>query len=433
MAVLSTLIKNRALMLRPLTSNIFVFRPTTTKRSGVSFTFKNVDFPNKAKLKQQLPPLNLNDQDERKHFKKPAPTRYSDLIQIPKSMPMPLKKKRATSEGADRVVKFALLFNCADMICKFGASYLTGSKSLFAEGVHSLMDTVNQIILYIGIKYSSRNADLNFPYGYGNARYVTSLISGCGILSFGCGLSIYHGVTGLLHPTELEPLTYAYYALAMSFFFQGNSLRIAFKEARKKANEEGTSLLNYVKSHADPSLNVVLLEDTAAATGVLIALGSITCSSLLESPIPDSVGSILIGTLLGAVATFIIRSNATHLVGRSSPKKTTDDIVCILENDPVIRSVHDVKATAVGVDKARFKAEIDFDGYVITQRYLREDDRLTHMFEEVKRIDDEAEFQKFMCMHGERIIDRIGDEIDRMEKKITSKHPEMSYIDLEAL
>jgi zinc transporter 9 len=74
---------------------------------------------------------------------------------------------------------------------------------------------------------------------------VTSLISGCGILSFGCGLSIYHGFSGLLNPTDLEPLTYAFYALAMSFFFQSNSLRIAFKEASKKAREDGISLLKY--------------------------------------------------------------------------------------------------------------------------------------------------------------------------------------------
>ena len=99
-------------------------------------------------------------------------------------------------------------------------------------------------------------------------------------------------------------------------------------------------MFNYnvlVYSRADPSLNVVLLEDTASVTGGFIALGAISLSSYFDSPIPDAAGSIVIGTLLGVVASFIIRSNATHLVGRSSPKRTTDDIVEILENDPVIR------------------------------------------------------------------------------------------------
>jgi len=150
------------------------------------------------------------DQKEKRQeqLRKPVQTRFSDLIAIPKTIQLPPRRGRST-EGADRVVKWALIFNFADTISKFGAAYMTGSKSLFAEGVHSLMDTVNQIILYVGIKYSAKNADLNFPYGYGNARYVTSLISGCGILSFGCGLSIYHGVTGLLHPTDLEPLKHS--------------------------------------------------------------------------------------------------------------------------------------------------------------------------------------------------------------------------------
>lgn len=115
--------------------------------------------------------------------------------------------------------------------------------------------------------------------------------------------------------------------------------------------------------------------------GVFIASSAVTASSVFQSPIPDAVGSILIGTLLGVVATFIIRSNATHLVGRSSPKRITDDIVHLLEVDPVVRSVHDVKATSIGVEKFRFKAEIDFDGYVITQKYLREDNKIAHMFE----------------------------------------------------
>ncbi|PIO58492.1 hypothetical protein TELCIR_20072 [Teladorsagia circumcincta] len=107
------------------------------------------------------------------------------------------------------------------------------------------MDTCNQLILLMGIRYSARNPDNLFPYGYGNMRYVTSLISGCGIMAFGCGLSIYHGVSGLLHPAELEPLNYAYYALFMSFCFQGTSGLTAYREVNRKAKRAGLSILNY--------------------------------------------------------------------------------------------------------------------------------------------------------------------------------------------
>ncbi|PAV56556.1 hypothetical protein WR25_23857 [Diploscapter pachys] len=348
-------------------------------------------------------------------------------------MRMRVETTHGTSKGADRVVAIAFTLNVCDMVMKYTAAYMTGSKSLFAEAIHSTMDTCNQLILLLGIRYSAKNPDFNFPYGYGNMRYVTSLISGCGIMAFGCGLSMYHGISGLLHPEPLEPLTYAYYALFMSLCFQGASAITAYREVRSKARKSGLTMLSYVKTSADPSLNVVLLEDTAAVSGVIVALTAVTLSSVLNSPIPDCCGSIVIGMLLGTVASFIIRTNAAHLVGRSLPKRITDDIVCRLHNDPVIRSVHDVKATALGVEQSRFKAELDFDGRAITRAYLQTAVHMPTMLKEVKEIQTEPELEQFMEQHGEKIIDRLGDEIDRIEKEITTKHPDIRHVDLEAL
>ncbi|GMS89905.1 hypothetical protein PENTCL1PPCAC_12080 [Pristionchus entomophagus] len=335
--------------------------------------------------------------------------------------------------GADRVVGIAFALNTCDMLMKFTAAYLTGSKSLFAEAIHSTMDTCNQLILLLGIRYSGKNPDGQFPYGYGNMRYVTSLISGCGILGFGCGLSMYHGISGLLNPTALEPLTYAYYALFMSLCFQGTSAVTAYREVNRKAKLAGISIMNYVKTSADPSLNVVLLEDTAAVTGVGIALCAISLSSILNSPIPDSCGSIIIGALLGTVAMFIIRTNAAHLVGRSLPDRITNDIVARLSNDPVVRSVHDVKTTSLGVEHSRFKAEIDFDGRAITRAYLKEEADTAMMLREAQSLQSTAQLEEFMEEHGEKIIDRVGEEIDRIEGEITKKHKDIRHVDLEAL
>ncbi|CAJ0955268.1 unnamed protein product, partial [Mesorhabditis belari] len=341
--------------------------------------------------------------------------------------------KEHSTKGADRVVAIAFTLNTCDMVFKYAAAYLTGSKSLFAEAIHSTMDTCNQLILLLGIRYSKRHPNPQFPYGYGNMRYVTSLISGCGILGFGCGLSIYHGISGLLHPSALEPLTYAYYALGMSFCFQGASAITAYREVRLKANKAGTTILNYVRTAADPSLNVVLLEDTAAVSGVIIALSAITSSWYFESPIPDALGSVVIGGLLGTVAMFIIRTNAQHLVGRSLPQRITEDIVARLNNDPAIRSVHDVKATALGVEQSRFKAELDFDGRMITRRYIDQETDIHDLFQQVKSLESEEELQEWMEDHGEKIIDRLGVEIDRIENEITRKHPDIQHVDLEAL
>ncbi|GMT20181.1 hypothetical protein PFISCL1PPCAC_11478, partial [Pristionchus fissidentatus] len=351
----------------------------------------------------------------------------------PERMRLRMRVEDDVNAGADRVVGIAFALNSCDMIMKFAAAYLTGSKSLFAEAIHSTMDTCNQLILLLGIRYSGKTPDGQFPYGYGNMRYVTSLISGCGILGFGCGLSMYHGISGLLNPTALEPLTYAYYALFMSLCFQGTSAITAYREVNRKAKMAGISIMNYVKTSADPSLNVVLLEDTAAVSGVGIAMCAISLSSLLDSPIPDSVGSIMIGALLGTVAMFIIRTNAAHLVGRSLPDRITNDIVARLSNDPVVRSVHDVKTTSLGVEHSRFKAEIDFDGRAITRAYLKEEADTGMMLRDAQKLETPQQLEEFMEEHGEKIIDRVGEEIDRIEGEITKKHKDIRHVDLEAL
>jgi zinc transporter 9 len=188
-----------------------------------------------------------------------------------------------------------------------------------------------------------------------------------------------------------------------------------------------------VRSSADPSLNVVLLEDTAAVTGVGLATAAISLSAITGSTVWDCCGSIAIGCLLGTVAAFIIRTNAAHLVGRSLPTRITDDIECRLKNDPVVRSVHDIKATSLGVEQSRFKAEIDFDGRQIALRYLREQCSLPNMLSEVKEMKNENELENFMIDHGEKIVDRLGDEVDRIEREITKKHPHVRHVDLEAL
>ncbi|VDK33147.1 unnamed protein product [Gongylonema pulchrum] len=110
----------------------------------------------------------------------------------------------ATSQDASKAVKFALGTNFLDVCFKLYGSLITGSKSLAAEGLHSSLDLTNQIILIYGIRWSRLNPTPAFPYGYGNARYIASLISGCWLFGFGGGISLYHGITGLLHPHAIE-------------------------------------------------------------------------------------------------------------------------------------------------------------------------------------------------------------------------------------
>lgn len=263
-------------------------------------------------------------------------------------------------------------------------------------------------------------------------RYITSLIAGCGILGLGSGISIYHGISGLLHPVQLEPLTYAFVALTCSLIFQGTSLYNAVKEIKAKAALTSMPFWKYVRVSGDPALNVVFREDAASVLGVLIAYAAVSASAFFNNPVYDCCGSIAIGALLFVAAGSIIHSNALHLVGRSLPKHTTDSIIANIQCDPVVKFLHDVKATSMGVDKSRFKAEIEFNGEAIALKYLEQNCDMKTLLDEFKSVKDEEKLKNLLITHIARGIELVGDETDRLEREITKNHPEIRHIDLES-
>lgn len=167
----------------------------------------------------------------------------------------------------------------------------------------------------------------------------------------------------------------------------------------------------------DPSTNVVLLEDLAAVAGVGIAASCMAATALSGNPLYDAVGSLLIGGLLSGVASFIIYSNSGALVGRSIPESTLQNINRVLENDVMIRQIHDVKAMDMGNDVVRYKAEVDFDGRQLTRYYLDTID-LEALLKEMQKLQTLEDVDNFMLKHGENIVDLVGGEIDRIEREL---------------
>lgn len=342
------------------------------------------------------------------------------------------KLREAILRTSGRVVVSAILINTANFFFKALACAFTGSHSLFAEAIHSMSDTLNQAILYIGIRKSIQRPNELHPYGYHSARYIASLISGVGIFCVGSGLSIYHGVNGLLNPEAMEPLYWAYLILGGSILSEGGTLLIAFNAIKTGARKSGLSFREYVTSAKDPTVNVVLLEDAAAVIGVLIAGTCMGLTSYYNTPFYDAVGSLLIGGLLGVVASFIVYSNSAALVGRSINQEILADVNRKLESDVMIRAIHDVKATDLGNDIVRYKAEVDIDGRQLSRHYLDTID-LESLLEEMKNIKTIEEVESLMLKHGENIVDLIGAEIDRIEKELKKKHPQLRHVDLEVL
>lgn len=334
--------------------------------------------------------------------------------------------------GPGKVVMVAICINGLNFFFKLLAWVYTGSASMFSEAIHSLADTCNQALLAVGISQSARTPDPGHPYGFTNMRYIASLISGVGIFMMGAGLSWYHGIMGLLHPQPIESLLWAYCILAGSLVSEGATLLVAANEIRKGARTKGLSFYQYVIQSKDPSTNVVLMEDAAAVLGVIMAASCMGLTSLTGNPYYDSLGSLGVGTLLGAVSAFLIYTNTEALIGRSIQPEQVQHLTELLESDPAVRAIHDVKATDMGMSKVRFKAEVDFDGRVVTRSYLEKQDidQLLHEIQQVKTTED---LETFMLKHGENIIDTLGAEVDRLEKELKQRNPDVRHVDLEIL
>ncbi|XP_061541406.1 proton-coupled zinc antiporter SLC30A9, mitochondrial [Phycodurus eques] len=345
----------------------------------------------------------------------------------------PRSGKRTTFlQGPGKVVMVAICINGLNFFFKLLAWVYTGSASMFSEAIHSLADTCNQALLALGISQSVRNPDAGHPYGFSNMRYIASLISGVGIFMMGAGLSWYHGIMGLLHPEPIESLLWAYCILAGSLVSEGATLLVAINEIKRSAQNHRLSFYEYVMQSRDPSTNVVLLEDTAAVLGVIMAASCMGLTSLTGNPYYDSLGSLGVGTLLGTVSAFLIYTNTEALLGRSIQAERVQKLTEILENDPAVRAIHDVKATDLGLSKVRFKAEVDFDGRVVTRSYLEKQD-IDQILNDIQQVKTPEELENFMLKHGENIIDTLGAEVDRLEKELKQRNPEVRHVDLEIL
>lgn len=318
-----------------------------------------------------------------------------------------------------RVVWGAVIINACNFLAKSACWIHTGSHSLFAEAIHSLADTANQLILAVGIRKSIQRPTADHPYGYHPMRYIAPLISGVGIFCVGCGLSIYHGVEAIIstNPEVLSTSTWAYGVIGFSMLSETITLLMALKILRMGARQSNMTMREYIKRNSDPGLIVVLLEDSAAVLGVVIAATCMNLSSYYDTHLFDAAGSLMIGTLLGVVASFIIRKNTGALVGKSIPNDTLNSINRIIEKDVMIRAIHDVKATILGNGIIRYKAEVDVDGRELSRKYLESMD-LTSLLDDIKLIKNEKDVQTFIMTHGEGIIDLLGAEVDRIEKEL---------------
>ncbi|MDD5396917.1 MAG: cation diffusion facilitator family transporter [Candidatus Moranbacteria bacterium] len=319
----------------------------------------------------------------------------------------------------------ALTGNVFIMVIKWIGFFMTGSGALFSEAVHSVADVFNQILLMVGIKKSQKPSDDDFHYGYANERFFWALISACSIFFLGAGITLYHGIMGLTHREPLHISQIAFVILAISFAVEAGTFFVAFREL--KANNRKRKWKK-IFEYGDPTTIAVLLEDGVAVLGVGVAFLSILLSKMTGNAVWDSIGSIVIGLLLGVMALILININRGFLMRKSIPEEIQEQIVDILENDPAIEKVLDFKSVVIDVGKFHIKCEVEINGSALMRKMYREN-ALRNEFEEIDG--DYDEFLRFCVDYADRVPRMIGTRIDEVEKKIKDEIPEVRHIDIE--
>jgi len=216
----------------------------------------------------------------------------------------------------NRVLIIALAANVGIAVAKFVAAAITGSSAMLTEGVHSLVDSTNQLLLMYGQKRAAKPADALHPAGYGRELYFWSFVVALLVFALGAGVSVYEGVLHFLEPEPAVSPLIAYGVLAIAFALEGGSTVAAFREF--DAARGGQSWLQALTSTKDATTVIVLLENGAAMAGILIAAIGLALSQATGDPWWDGIASVLIGLLLGVVAIFLAREAKGLLIGEAA-------------------------------------------------------------------------------------------------------------------
>jgi cation diffusion facilitator family transporter len=219
------------------------------------------------------------------------------------------------THGSRTVLIAALAANLLIAITQFGAAAFTHSSAMLSEAVHSLVDTINEVLLMYGARASARPADEEHPLGHGREFYFWSFIVSLLIFAVGAGVSTYEGIRHVMDPVEMESPIVNYVVLGLAALFEGVSWCFAFREFRARKGSRG--YLEAATQTKDPTTLIVFLEDSAALIGVGIAFLGTWAAQELQDPVYDGVASIAIGLLLAAVAVFLARENKKLLIGES--------------------------------------------------------------------------------------------------------------------
>lgn len=301
------------------------------------------------------------------------------------------------ASGGTRAVVAAMIANAIIAVAKFGAAAVTGSSAMFSEGIHSVADTGNQVLLLFGHRRSGRAADRRHPFGYGPELYFWSLIVAMILFGLGGGFSMYKGIAHLGHPQMPTDPGWNYAILSVALVVEALALRVGLRELGGRGS--GASLWRRLRDCTDPRVFVPVAEDVSAIAGVIVAFLGIALARALDMPALDAIASIVIGFILAAVALFLASETRTLLVGEaiSDPLRRNVERICLQEEG--VDRIARILGVHLGPDEILLTLGLRFrPGQTVQQaaeaverierRIRAEDPRVTRVFVEPEAATD---------------------------------------------
>jgi cation diffusion facilitator family transporter len=297
------------------------------------------------------------------------------------------------ASGSKKVIVAALIGNTLISISKFAAALITGSSAMLSEGIHSLVDTGNQILLLYGLKQAKKPADENFPFGHGKEIYFWSFIVAILIFALGGGISIYEGIQHLQHPRPISNPLINYIVLGLAMLFEAGAWYFAFREFTRVRGKWG--YIEAIQRGKDPSFFVVLFEDTAAMLGLLVAFAGVALTQMTGILYFDGTASVIIGLILIGTAIWLAYETKSLLIGESANRPVVDGIREILKSNSLVEHVNEVLTMHMGPDFILANLSVDFRDSAtaedIESVIADMDQAIKKQYPKIKRIFIEAE------------------------------------------
>ena len=261
-----------------------------------------------------------------------------------------------------RTLVVALLANLGIAASKFVAAAITGSSAMLTEGVHSVVDSTNQLLLMWGRRASRKPPDELHPFGYGRELYFWSFVVAVLVFSLGAGVSVYEGIIHIANPEEAVSPLIAYAVLLVAFLLEGWSTLEAFADFKKAKGELGW--FSAIRRSKDPPAFIVLLENGAAMAGIIAAAIGLALSQLTGDPFYDGAASVVIGTILGVTAILLAYESKGLLIGEAADPRLVEELRSLACGCHGVVGVGDILTIHSAPDVITAMLNVDFDNNI---------------------------------------------------------------------